>query len=30
MLETNVAVHSLWSFFEKRQHKRRRCYVKTI
>ena len=30
MLETNGAVHSLWSYFEKRQHKRRRCYVKKI
>lgn len=30
MLETNKAVHSLWSFFEKRQHKRRRCYIKNI
>ena len=30
MLETNSAVHSLWSSFEKRQHKRRRCYLKEI
>ena len=30
MLETNGAVHSLWSYFEKRQHKRRRCYIKSI
>lgn len=30
MLETNGAVHSLWSTFEKRQHKRRRCYIKSI
>lgn len=30
MLETNGAVHSLWSAFEKRQHKRRRCYIKEI
>ena len=30
MLETNGAVHSLWSTFEKRQHKRRRCYIKTF
>ena len=30
MLETNKAVHSLWSAFEKRQHRRRRCYIKTI
>ena len=30
MLETNKAVHSLWSHFEKDQHKRRRCYIKQI
>lgn len=30
MLETNKAVHSLWKSFEKKQHKRRRCYVKNI
>ncbi|MBQ4151218.1 MAG: hypothetical protein IJC81_05395 [Clostridia bacterium] len=30
MLETNTAVHSMWSHFEKRQHRRRRCYIKTI
>lgn len=30
MLETNAAVHSLWKPFEKRQHKRRRCYIKSI
>lgn len=30
MLETNSAVHSLWKPFEKRQHKRRRCYAKNI
>lgn len=30
MLETNTAVHSLWSSFEKRQHKRRRCFTKEI
>lgn len=30
MLETNAAVHSLWKPFEKRQHKRRRCYIKNI
>lgn len=30
MLETNAAVHSLWKPFEKRQHKRRRCYIKHI
>ena len=30
MLETNGAVHSLWSSFDKRQHKRRRCYIMDI
>ncbi len=30
MLETNSAVHSMWRHFEKRQHRRRRCYIKTI
>lgn len=30
MLETNTAVHSLWRRFDKRQHRRRRCYIKTI
>lgn len=30
MLETNTAVHSLWRPFDKRQHKRRRCYIKSI
>lgn len=30
MLETNAAVHSLWKSFDKKQHKRRRCYVKSI
>ena len=30
MLETNSAVHSLWHYFDKEQHKRRRCYVKSI
>ena len=30
MLETNGAVHSLWHYFDKEQHKRRRCYVKSI
>ena len=29
-LETNGAVHSMWNSFEKRQHKRRRCYKKAI
>ena len=30
MLETNGAVHSLWAYFDKRQHKRRRCFIKEI
>jgi GNAT superfamily N-acetyltransferase len=30
MLETNKAVHSMWRHFEKRQHKRRRCFIKKI
>ena len=30
MLETNTAVHSMWRQFEKRQHRRRRCYIKKI
>lgn len=30
MLETNTAVQSMWRHFEKRQHRRRRCYIKTI
>ncbi len=30
MLETNAAVHSMWRHFEKRQHRRRRCYIKEI
>lgn len=30
MLETNGDVHSMWRHFDKRQHRRRRCYIKTI
>jgi len=30
MLETNTAIHSMWRHFEKRQHRRRRCYIKDI
>jgi len=30
MLETNKAVHGMWRYFEKEQHKRRRCYCKAI
>lgn len=29
-LETNHEVHSLWSHFDKRQHRRRRCFIKEI
>lgn len=29
-LETNGAVQSMWTYFEKRQHRRRRCYIKTL
>ena len=29
-LEDNVDVQSQWKFFEKRQHKRRRCYIKQL
>ena len=30
MLETNKAVHGMWRYFDKEQHKRRRCYTKAI
>ena len=30
MLETNKAVHGMWKYFDKEQHKRRRCYKKSI
>lgn len=30
MLETNKAVHSMWRYFDKKQHRRRRCYLKQI
>lgn len=30
MLENNTAVHSMWRHFDKRQHRRRRCYIKGI
>ena len=30
MLETNGAVHGMWKYFDKEQHKRRRCYSKSI
>jgi ribosomal protein S18 acetylase RimI-like enzyme len=29
-LETNVSVQGHWKYFESRQHKRRRCFVKKI
>lgn len=30
MLETNANVHSMWSCFDKKQHRRRRCYIGEI
>ena len=30
MLETNSKVLSQWKAFDKEQHKRRRCYIKTL
>lgn len=30
MLETNSAIHSLWHYFEREQHKRRRCFIKEM
>ena len=27
-LESNIKVQAEWKFFERRQHKRRRCYIK--
>ena len=30
MLETNTAIHSMWRHFDKEQHKRRRCYTKSL
>ena len=30
MLESNRAVQGMWRYFEKEQHKRRRCYAKKI
>lgn len=29
-LETNSKVQAQWRFYEKRQHKRRRCYIKSL
>ncbi|MCK5129885.1 MAG: N-acetyltransferase [Clostridiales bacterium] len=29
-LETNTKVRSQWKYFEKRQHRRRRCYIRSI
>ena len=29
-LETNDKVQSQWKFFEHRQHKRRRCFMKDL
>lgn len=30
MLETNGDVQSMWKYFDKRQHRRRRCYIREI
>ncbi len=30
MLETNSKIHLMWKRFEHRQHKRRRCYIRTL
>lgn len=30
MLETNDKIQSMWNHFENRQHKRRRCYMKSL
>ena len=29
-LETNTKIQAQWKFFEKEQHKRRRCFVKNL
>ena len=29
-LETNVNVQGQWKYYERRQHKRRRCYIKHL
>lgn len=29
-LENNAKVHALWKYFEARQHKRRRCFIKKL
>ena len=29
-LETNSKVQAQWRFYEKRQHKRRRCFIKML
>ena len=29
-LETNTQVQAIWKHYNARQHKRRRCYIKTI
>lgn len=30
MLESNIKVHSMWKRFDKVQHRRRRCWIKTL
>jgi len=29
-METNAKVRAQWRFYEERQHKRRRCYIKEL
>jgi hypothetical protein len=29
-LETNARIQSFWKYFERRQHKKRRCFIKEI
>ena len=29
-LESNTKVQAQWKFFDRRQHKRRRCYIKQL
>ena len=29
-LESNTDVQGQWKYYEKRQHKRRRCYIKAL
>jgi GNAT superfamily N-acetyltransferase len=29
-LETNDKIQAMWEYYEAKQHKRRRCYIKTL